>query len=111
MFSWLARTIRQALLRRRQVRDTLPGAFLDLSRELRELAQVASRVWPQEQRFQDRVRSIREEMDQLDLLTAKPEFRRLSVQKRLKLRESLLHSKMQLMDTISTAPAPTSRPQ
>lgn len=111
MFSWLARTIRQALRRRRDTRDTQPGAFRDISRELRELAQVASRVWPQDAAFQERIRNIREEMDQLDVLTAKREFLMLSVQKRLELRESLLHSKMQLMDTVSTAPTPTSRPQ
>ena len=111
MFAWLARNIKKALLRRRVSQETGPQAFQDLSRELRELAEIASRVWPEEPSFQTRIQNIREEMDQLDELTAKPEFRLLPLKKRLELRESLLHSKTQLMDTVSTAPAPTTRPQ
>ncbi|MFP5223523.1 MAG: hypothetical protein ACLGSA_14625 [Acidobacteriota bacterium] len=111
MFAWLTRSIGKALNRRRVARETAPKAFQDLSRELRELAEIATRVWPQEATFQDKIRSIRDEMDQLDELTAKPEFRLLPLKKRLELRESLLHSKTQLMDTVSTAPPPTMRPQ
>ncbi|MFZ5427592.1 MAG: hypothetical protein ACOZEN_11510 [Thermodesulfobacteriota bacterium] len=111
MFSWLSRSLKQALARRRMARETNPRAFQDLSRELRELAEIASRVWPEEPSFQNRINNIREEMDQLDELTSKPEFRLLPLKKRLELRESLLHSKTQLMDTVSTAPPPTNRPQ
>lgn len=111
MFAWLARSIKKALQRRRMSCDTGPKAFRDLSRELRELAEIASRVWPEESSFQTKIKNIREEMDQLDELTAKPEFRLLPLKKRLELRESLLHSKTQLMDTVSTAPPPTTRPQ
>lgn len=111
MFRWLKRTIRKALSSRRASLDTAPRAFQDLSRELRELAEIASRVWPGEPAFQTRIKSIRDEMDQLDALTSKPEFRSLPLKKRLELRESLLHSKTQLMDTVSTAPPPTTRPQ
>ncbi len=111
MFSWLSRNLRSLFTRRRQYRDTNQKAFQDLSRELRELAEIAARVWPEETVFQNRINNIREEMDQLDELTSKPEFRLLSLKKRLELRESLLHSKTQLMDTVSTAPPPTTRPQ
>ncbi|GFK94647.1 hypothetical protein NNJEOMEG_02494 [Fundidesulfovibrio magnetotacticus] len=111
MFSWIVKRFKNLVSLRRQARDTAPAAFLDLSREMRELAEIAARVWPEEPAFQERVRGIREEMDQLDQLTAKPEFRMLPLKKRLELRESLIHSKTQLMDTVSTAPSPTSRPQ
>ncbi|WP_243362032.1 hypothetical protein [Fundidesulfovibrio terrae] len=111
MFGWIRRGIANALDRRRNSRDTAPRAFQDLSRELRELAEIASRVWPEEKSFQNRIQNIRDEMDQLDELTSKPEFRLLPLKKRLELRESLLHSKTQLMDTVSTAPPPTTRPQ
>jgi predicted nuclease with TOPRIM domain len=111
MFAWLTRSVKDALARRRAHREAAPKAFRDLSRELRELAEIASRVWPEEESFQNRIRGIREEMDQLDELTSKPEFRLLPLKKRLELRESLLHSKTQLMDTVSTAPPPTMRPQ
>lgn len=111
MFSWLSRGIQKVFSHRRMHRETNPKAFRDLSRELRELAEVASRVWPDQKSFQNRINNIREEMDQLDELTSKPEFRLLPLKKRLELRESLLHSKTQLMDTVSTAPPPTTRPQ
>jgi len=111
MFSWLVNRFRKIVTLRRQARETAPAAFQDLSKELRELAEIASRVWPEEASFQERIRGIREEMDQLDQLTSKPEFRLLPLKKRVELRESLLNSKTQLMDTVSTAPAPTSRPQ
>ena len=111
MFAWLTRAIGTALARRRMTREAGPRAFQDLSRELRELAEIASRVWPEEPSFQTKIKNIRDEMDQLDELTTKPEFRLLPLKKRLELRESLLHSKTQLMDTVSTAPPPTTRPQ
>lgn len=111
MFAWLTRSVKDALARRRAQREAAPQAFHDLARELRELAEIASRVWPEEEAFQNRIRSIREEMDQLDELTSKPEFRLLPLKKRLELRESLINSKTQLMDTVSTAPPPTTRPQ
>jgi hypothetical protein len=111
MFAWIKRMIANLVTRRRVVRDTGPQAFQTLSREMRELAAIARRVWPEEPSFQSRIKSIQEEMDQLDELTAKPEFRLLSLQKRVELRESLLTSKTQLMDTVSTAPPPTTRPQ
>lgn len=111
MFDWFKRSWNTLLKRHSLARETDPKAFQDLSREVRELAEIAARVWPREPSFQQKVHNIREEMDQLDELTAKPEFRRLSLSKRAQLRESLLQSKTQLMDTVSTAPPPTSRPQ
>lgn len=111
MVAWLKRMFSSLVSRRRIARDTGPVAFQTLSKEMRELAEIASRVWPDEPSFQSRIKSIQEEMDQLDELTAKPEFHMLPLQKRVELRESLLHSKTQLMDTVSTAPPPTTRPQ
>jgi len=111
MLNWLKRNWNSLLKRRLLARETNPKAFQDLSREVRELAGIAARVWPEEPSFQQKVQNIREEMDQLDALTAKPEFRLLPLAKRAQLRESLLLSKTQLMDTVSTAPPPTTRPQ
>ena len=111
MLNWLKHTWNSLLTRRHMARDTNPRAFQDLSREVRELAEIAARVWPREPSFQQKIQNIREEMDQLDELTAKPEFRLLPLAKRVELRESLLLSKTQLMDTVSTAPPPTTRPQ
>lgn len=111
MYAWIKRMFANLLTRRRAERDTGPRAFRTLSREMRELAEIAGRVWPEEPSFQSRIKSIQEEMDQLDELTAKPEFRLLPLEKRIELRQSLISSKTQLMDTVSTAPSPTTRPQ
>ena len=53
--SWLSRNLRSLFTRRRQYRDTNQKAFQDLSRELRELAEIAARVWPEETVFQNRI--------------------------------------------------------
>lgn len=111
MLTWLKRNWNKLLRQHHMARETNPEAFRNLSREVRELAGIAARVWPQEPSFQQKILNIREEMDQLDELTGKPEFRLLPLSKRVELRESLLLSKTQLMDTVSTAPPPTTRPQ
>ena len=111
MISWLTQRWQRLATRRRQAVETDVRAFRDLARELRELAAVAARVWPDEPEFQRRIKNIRNEMDQLEDLTTRPEFRRLSLEKRVELRDSLLVSKTRLMDTVSTAPPPTTRPQ
>lgn len=102
----------QGLQRRRKVaREIHPEAFRRLATELRELARVAQQLWPQENKFSERIRGIQSEMEQLDKLAAKPEFRRLSPEKRLQLRQSLIESREQLMETVQTAPSPTARLQ
>jgi predicted nuclease with TOPRIM domain len=111
MFGWLGRSLEKIIGRQRLARETNAQAFRNLSRELRDLAEIAARVWPETPSFQEKIKNIREEMDQLDDLTNKPEFRLLPLKKRLELRESLILSKTQLMDTVSTAAPPTSRPQ
>lgn len=111
MIGWIREHWRRFARRRRQTVETDVRSFRDLARELRELAAIAARVWPDEPEFQGRIRKIRAEMDQLDDLTTRPEFSRLPLKKRVELRESLLVSKTRLMDTVSTAPPPTMRPQ
>lgn len=82
-------------------------AFHSMAEELRELTRVAQEILPGEHAFQTRVRRIREEMEQLDELARKPEFKRLPPQKRLELKQSLVASREQLIETVRTAPAPT----
>lgn len=64
-------------------------------------------MWPKQHQFHAKIKRIQSEMEQLDRLASKPEFKRLSAQKRLQLRESLLQSKEQLIETVQTAPSPT----
>ncbi|GAB6175871.1 hypothetical protein JCM16814_07620 [Desulfobaculum senezii] len=99
--------IRETIQARRRAKEIDPKSFLELSAELLELADAASKLWHSEPRFQTRLRRIREEMAQLEDLASKPEFKRLSPQKRLELRESLLSSRDQLLESLNSAPSPT----
>jgi len=93
--------------RRRISEEIGQKTFLKLSGELLELADTASKLWPQEPRFQARITRLKDEMRQLETLAAKPEFKRLSQKKRLELRQSLIYSKQQLLETMRSAPSPT----
>ena len=108
MKGWLGRLIQGLRERRRLAGEIDPASFRTLARELRELAELAERLWPQHPKFLAKIKRIQSEMAQLDELTARPEFRRLSTEKKLLLRESLIQSRDQLMETVKTAPSPTS---
>lgn len=92
---------------RKLERHISPRVFVELSTELMDLAQTASKVRHGEPAFQTRVARIQKEMEQLGDLASKPEFRRLSPAKRLELRKSLLLSKAQLLKSMRDAEPPT----
>ncbi len=79
--------------------------------ELAELAELASKVRPEEQAFLLKVRRIRQEMLDLERMTSRPEFRLLPSKKRLELRENLLSSREQLLKNLSEAPVVTATRQ
>ena len=79
--------------------------------ELAELAELASKVRPEEQAFLLKVRRIRQEMLDLERMTSRPEFRLLPSKKRLELRENLLSSREQLLKNLSEAPVVTTTRQ
>jgi predicted nuclease with TOPRIM domain len=108
---WLKDKIEELKRKRALARQIDPQAFRELTTELRELAEMASKLWLDEPQFQERIRRIKTEMAQLEELTAKPEFKRLSPRKRMELRESLHHSRDQLLESMHQAPSPTSRLQ
>lgn len=100
--------LRERFLRRRDfLRQIRPETFRELAREMLELAGFAERLWPRDHAFQERLRRIQEEMAEVEKLTGRPEFRRLSEAQRLRLRESILKSREQLMETVQNAPTPT----
>ena len=111
MLSWLQTKWRALSEWRRKVRELQPDAFRTMAGELAELAEVASKVRPEEQAFLLKIRRIRQEMRELERLAERPEFRLLSAKKRHELRVSLLASREQLLKTLSDAPVVTTRPQ
>lgn len=92
---------------RRVARDIAPKAFIALSAELREMAEIVSKLRHSDPETQSRLARIVREMGQLEKLAEQPGFRRLTPEKRLELRQSLLASREQLLESIHEAPAPT----
>ncbi len=107
MIALLKNKWRAFLAKRKLARDIRPDAFRQLAAELSELAEIAARVSPEETAMQRKAGRILREMEELSRMIRRPEFRRLTEEKRLELRESLLLSKSQLLKTVSEAPAPT----
>lgn len=111
MFGWLKNLWQSLCDRRKESRGIDSRAFKKMAREVNTLASMAGQVGPAEDEFQAKLRRMRAEMDKLDLLAGRPEFRRLSRKQRLLLRESLLQSRNQLLETMRNAPTPTNRLQ
>jgi hypothetical protein len=107
MFAWLRSKIRSLAEKRRVAREIHPETFRLMASELVDLAELASKIRPDEQAFQLKTRRIRQEMQELTRMTKRPEFRMLPSKKRLELRESLLTSREQLLQTLSDAPVAT----
>ncbi len=111
MFDRLRAFWRHMKGKRQLAREIDPRTFQALCRELLELSEQASKLWLQEPDAQARARHIRDEMEQLASMAARPEFKRLSPAKRLELRKGLILSRKQLLEAMHNAPPPTARIQ
>jgi len=111
MLTWLRTKMRAFAESRRKAREIHPETFRSMAGELAELAELASKVRPEEQAFLLKVRRIRQEMLDLANMTSRPEFRLLPSKKRQELRENLLSSRAQLLKTLSDAPVVTTTRQ
>ncbi len=107
MFKRIAAKLRQWREARKLAEGIDPGVFLEMATELRELADTASKLWQGDPAYHARAQRIIDEMDQLTRIAAKPEFRRLSPQKRLELRQSLILSREQLLESMHASPPAT----
>lgn len=103
----IASFLRRLAQRQRLSREIDPRTFLELTAELRDLAEAASKLWQEEPEFQARVRRIKSDMDQLEALAVRPEFKRLPAERRLEIKKSLVDSRRQLLDSMYQAPPPT----
>ena len=107
MFHKLREKWRRVLEARRKAREIAPSTFLALSAELKELAETVSKLRQTDPGFLPRLQRIKQEMAQLEQLAAKPEFKRLPPAKRQELRDSLLSSREQLLESMQSAEPPT----
>lgn len=97
--------------RRKLDREIDPRAIKRMAQEIRDLAMLAAQLGPRGKDIRALIRNIITEMDRLTELADKPEFRRLSPGKRLLLRQGLLESREQLLESIESTPSPTERLQ
>jgi predicted nuclease with TOPRIM domain len=92
-------------------RQTDPKTLLELSHEVRALAEAVNRFWVDEPQFRDRLRKVEQEMQILEEIIRRPNFRLVSSEKRLQLRESLLESREHLLEAVKEAPTASNLPQ
>ncbi|HDQ39793.1 MAG TPA: hypothetical protein ENN39_02010 [Desulfonatronum sp.] len=92
-------------------KQTDPKALRELSREIRALAEAVDRFWIDEPKFRNRLRKIEQEMQVLEEIIERPNFRLVSPEKRLQLRESLIESREHLLEAVKEAPTASSLPQ
>jgi predicted nuclease with TOPRIM domain len=74
-----------------------------------ELARMARRVWPEDQKFQAQLRRIELEMHQLQEMSSKRRFRSLSQQRLQELKNNLENSRQMIIHSLETVPPPTDR--
>ncbi|WP_419787537.1 hypothetical protein [Pseudodesulfovibrio sp.] len=107
MFEWLKKQKDTWQAKRKLARQINPRQFKQMAEEIRDLALLAAQLSPDGKDIRQLIRNIITEMDRLSEMVDKPEFRKLSIGKRLLLRQGLLESREQLMESIESAPAPT----
>ncbi|WP_421901190.1 hypothetical protein [Maridesulfovibrio sp.] len=107
MFGWIKGKVANAKERVRIAKEINPKSFRIMAREISELADACSQVCSPQSEMLQKVERIKGEMEQLTELTHQPEFKKLSVQRRMELRESMIQSKEQILESMQAAPSPT----
>lgn len=107
MFNWIKKKLNLLRDQIRTAQEVRPGNFLKMAEEITELAEVCAQVCSPESEVLNQIERVKVEMDQLKELISKPEFRRLSIQRKLELKESLIQSREQILNSMQTAPTPT----
>lgn len=107
MFGWVKDKIEAWKAKRRLVREIDPRAIKRMAQEIRDLAMLAAQLGPRGKDIRALIRNIITEMERLSELADRPEFRRLSPGKRLLLRQGLMESREQLLESIESSPSPT----
>ncbi|WP_419780397.1 hypothetical protein [Maridesulfovibrio sp.] len=107
MFGWFKGKMDNAKERIRIAKEINPRSFRSMAREITDLADACSQVCSPESELLQRVERIKGEMEQLTELTHQPEFKKLSVQRKMELRQSLIQSREQILDSMQATPSPT----
>ncbi len=111
MFSWLKHIWTKYRDDQEISRQTRPEALLDLSREVRALAAAVNRFCVNEPQLRTRLKKVEREMQMLEEIIERPNFRLVTPEKRLQLRENLIESREHLLKAVKEAPTASSLPQ
>ncbi|PTN38720.1 hypothetical protein [Desulfonatronum sp. SC1] len=111
MFSWLKRIWNNYRDYQEVSKQTRPEALLDLSREVRALAAAVNRFCVNEPQLQTRLLKVEREMKMLEEIIERPNFRLVTPEKRLQLRENLIESREHLLEAVKEAPTASPLPQ
>ena len=111
IFSGIARLWREFRKRRQYAKQIAPENIARMAQELAHLADLAcchAEISEPESRH---LQALRQEMQQLADMTGRPEFCRLSADRRMALHDSLCRSQEKLLTSIQSTHAPTARIQ
>lgn len=107
MFERFKQYLNSLFKRRAEKKQIHVREFRRISRELIYLSEIAARLNPEQNQTMDRLNRIRVEMDRLNKLVESRDFHKIPAHTKMELRQSLLVSREQLVETIHHAPAPT----
>lgn len=95
------------LQKHRQNRQVHAREFRKIAREMAYLSDIAIRIGPDQSQTTEKLKSINKEMNRLINLVDSKDFARITPESRMELRESILASRKQLVETLHRAPTPT----
>ncbi|WP_028574240.1 hypothetical protein [Desulfonatronovibrio hydrogenovorans] len=102
------KTFFQALFSKRRLHSQIKAReFQDLARELMYLAEIAARIAPEQDSTTEKLRKIKQEMETLSQLVDSRDFLKIPPETRQELKESILASRRQVVESIHHAPPPT----
>ena len=107
MMGWFKDKIETLKAQRKLAKQINPRNFKEMAIEIRDLAILASQLSPRDKDIRKLIRNVLSEMDRLSELADRPEFRKLSTGKKILLRQGLLESREQLLESIGSAPSAT----
>lgn len=107
MIGWIKKKARYLKDKFKLMQEVQPEKFHKMAEELTELADACAQVCPSESEILLQIERVKIEMKQLKELTTKPEFKRLSIQRRLELKESMIQSREQILNSVQTVPTQT----
>jgi len=84
-----------------------PREFLSMAEEIQTMARSAARACPPHTELQSAIQRIHDDAEALARRAVAPDFRRLPLQERMILRQGLVQSRRQLLQSMQCVPSPT----